>query len=213
MTYSWTVTPWIGDLEGASHASDAVVDSLDQYGERPRFHAFLEALMDRVQSLEDLGQEELVMRSVYTAEGVQLDVLGEIVGLERGELADDEYRIFILGKIFANLSDGKSSEIAELLTDILDHDTVSVRELWPAGLEIYADGVDYPVVTNRLMKFMVAAGVYYGFVYSSTTDANTFKTAPTSAAETGLATNGPSYDAEGGTDGLIAGVKSRRWHA
>jgi hypothetical protein len=52
--------------------------------------------------------------------------------------------------------------------------------------------------------------VYYGFASTTTTDDKVFKTAPTSNAETGLATNGWSYDTEGGTDGLIAGLKTRR---
>jgi hypothetical protein len=210
MSYSWVFTPFVGDVDSLDHQAEAAANVLSQYPDSVRLLAFLDAFVDQAQSLEELSQDILVMRSVYTAEGVQLDTLGDIVGLERGELSDDAYRIFILGKIYANRADGEIQQINELLADILGYPTVKVRELFPAGLEIYAAGVTYPDVVNRIMALMVAAGVYYGFASTTTTDDKVFKTAPTSNAETGLATNGWSYDTEGGTDGLIAGLKTRR---
>jgi hypothetical protein len=102
MSYSWVFTPFVGDVDSLDHQAEAAANVLSQYPDSVRLLAFLDAFVDQAQSLEELSQDILVMRSVYTAEGVQLDTLGDIVGLERGELSDDAYRIFILGKIYAN---------------------------------------------------------------------------------------------------------------
>jgi hypothetical protein len=89
MSYSWVFTPFVGDVDSLDHQAEAAANVLSQYPDSVRLLAFLDAFVDQAQSLEELSQDILVMRSVYTAEGVQLDTLGDIVGLERGELSDD----------------------------------------------------------------------------------------------------------------------------
>lgn len=210
MSYSWTMTPFIGDLDAADHAADAVVDSLDQYSEKPRFHAMLAAFMAQIQSLEDVSQDELTMRSVYTAEGVQLDVLGDIVDLERGELSDDAYRIFILGKIYANRADGQIDQIYELLTGILGKDTVHVHEYWPCAMEIWSSDITYPDVVNRLMALMVASGVLYSFDFSSVAESLTFTFSSVVNTEETSASQGiGSMNSETTDGGQISGTLRR----
>ncbi len=75
-----------------------------------------------MQALEDCLQQMLTERSVGTAVGAQLDLVGKIVGQDRIGLDDDAYRRYIRARISANKSDGLIEDlilVAKLLIDDL----------------------------------------------------------------------------------------------
>jgi len=73
----------------------------------------LAAVSTAVQDLENTYQQLLINRSIDTAEGVQLDVIGRIAGQLRSGLDDDTFRRYVRARIATHNSDGT---IEDLLT-------------------------------------------------------------------------------------------------
>ena len=84
---------------------------------------------------------ELVKRALDTAVGVQLDVIGRIVGQDRGTFDEDTYRTFLQGRILVNRSSGTVDQMIELVNTLLpDGASMVVREYYPAAFEIEVIG-------------------------------------------------------------------------
>lgn len=81
----------------------------------------LAVLASPFQSVEGCLQQLLSERSVDTAVGAQLDVLGKIVGQSRGGLDDDHYRRYIRARISANRSTGIIEDLLKV-TDLIVYD-------------------------------------------------------------------------------------------
>ena len=85
----------------------------------------LAALLVPMQDIENALQQLRYYRSVDTAEGDQLDVIGRIVGQLRLGLDDDTYRRYIRARIATHNSDGTTEDlltICELV--VYDDDAV-----------------------------------------------------------------------------------------
>lgn len=106
-----------------SHITDHVQQAIDrlvsQYQGRYYITQLLKALTKNVQDLENNIFNVLYCLLIDTADTVRLDILGKIVGQERGAFSDETYRLLILGKISANTSVGKSISVQALL-DVID---------------------------------------------------------------------------------------------
>src|SRR5690606_15428098 len=76
--------------------SDAVerakAQLVEQFKNRPRIRAMIEAFVGQVADLEDALEELRTGRSLDQAQGAQLDGLGTIIGLPRGGMDDEQYR-------------------------------------------------------------------------------------------------------------------------
>lgn len=77
--------------------------------------AALKSLTDRVQELEDAAWEIIELRSIDDAEGVQLDILGSLVGRGRNGLNDDRYKLAIKTQIRINRSQGLTKDMTDVL--------------------------------------------------------------------------------------------------
>lgn len=204
---TWTATLWINDIQTLDHAELGLARLAKQYrGERPRLQGELEAYLNALQSLEDVTIEWYVKRWPLTAEGVQLDVLGKIVGQERGTRTDDEYRLWILARILVNRSNGRIEELINILTTLGVAD-IRVKEYWPAGLYIEVTGTPYGQDIGELLTQAKAGGVQLHWVYTDQADANALQTSntlgtSTSDASRGFASlGGPPYTSGGYTSG------------
>lgn len=93
------------------HADRGVDFLLAQFKDKPRIEAFLRVLLAQVQDLEDALWDLYTLRTLDTAEGVQLDGLGDIVGEPRAARTDTVYRRFIRVRILVNLSNGLAEEL------------------------------------------------------------------------------------------------------
>ena len=87
----------------------------------------LTALVTPHQPLEDAWQQLRLLRSVDTAVGVQLDMIGEIVGQERGGMVDDDYRRFVRARIAANISDGRVFDLIKVATLVVNDDDTTIQ--------------------------------------------------------------------------------------
>lgn len=203
-----TPTPTdLGMTEETDLGTRAVSYALWQYLEQPRFTAMLRALCDAVQPLESLAFDVRNGFLLTSAVGVQLDILGKIVGETRGELVDGAFRVLIKARILANNCSGQPEQMYAVLA-LLDTDSFALREYPPAAYSVEVLGATYPDIYYRILDYMKPAGVALHYVYSEYDSLETFMFSETYAtsetdADTGF---GSTYSAS--TGGYFAGVLS-----
>jgi hypothetical protein len=92
-----------------------------QYLGSEKFKEFIRAFLKQTDDLYDSNVELIVDRTLETAYGVQLDGIGEIVGIKRYPGSDDdEYRWMIKAKIMINSTDMTVPNMIAILTFIFD---------------------------------------------------------------------------------------------
>jgi hypothetical protein len=96
------------------HAGEAEGELLVQFRSKPSIVGFIRGLVAPIQTLEDDAWDLRADRLLTTAAGVQLDVLGRLVGEVRGGLSDADYRKFIGARILINTSGGNPDRQIEV---------------------------------------------------------------------------------------------------
>lgn len=124
----------------ATHVIDAENRLLEQYKDQPNIKALIDALIQPVQEIENSLTDLNSNRGVASAVGVQLDRLGDIVGIKRLGLLDDAYRTRIRIKIVQNLSEGEPERLIQVYGALLNSNLVLLQEHYPAGIGISGAG-------------------------------------------------------------------------
>jgi hypothetical protein len=143
------------------------------------------AIAPQFQDLEDALFDLLTLRTVETATGNALDVLGRIVGQPRDGLSDDDYRRFVRARIATNKSRGRSKDIYTVARLVINDDTVVLRII-PSPPACFILNLTGPITDNvagillAFEKQAKAAGVRIILQYSteSTADLFTWDTGP-----------------------------------
>jgi hypothetical protein len=117
----------------STHLIDAEARLLEQYKGQPNLKAFLDALVTPIQTLEDAFNNLNLSRALLTAEGVQLDRLGDIVGIKRLGLSDAVFRSRIKIRVIQNLSQGEPDRLIQVYESLLNASLVVYQEHYPAG--------------------------------------------------------------------------------
>lgn len=92
------------------------------------------AWLSRVQEIEGALWGLLVDTTITTAARAQLDQLGVLLGLGRGDMTDTVYRRALRGVVLANRSHGTADEHLAILDLVLGAGTYALAESFPAGL-------------------------------------------------------------------------------
>lgn len=83
-----------------------------QFASAPTWQAWCEKVLGpQFQDLEDAAQTFLTLLDIDNSVGVQLDVIGRIVGQVRSGTDDPTYRLYLKARILANLSTGTVEEL------------------------------------------------------------------------------------------------------
>lgn len=124
-------------------------------GGRTLFQKLIGVFVQSFQELDDVNQELLNNRWLNTAEGVQLDGIGQIVGLPRvpGQ-SDADYREALQFQIFINSSNGTPEEAIKVLAFLTKGTDVWYHELIPAAFEMRTNGTTLPTPPNLLVTAM-----------------------------------------------------------
>lgn len=96
-----------------------------QFSDKPKFVAHLTAILQKMDGPHIVMKDIPGKFDVYTATGEQLDIIGQLVGVDRNivsisipgydpALDDDMYRMVILAKIMQNQWDGTNETFREL---------------------------------------------------------------------------------------------------
>lgn len=132
-------------------------------GTQTNFQRLISSFVASAQDLEDTIQQLRSQRNLDTAVGVQLDGLGEILGLERssGE-TDSNYRERLKFQIFINESTGTPEELIKALAFLTDASEVIYFESYPASYQMSTNGTTFPnphVEIISAITSMAPAGV------------------------------------------------------
>lgn len=114
----------------------------------------IRAFMVPLQRAEDALASMLVNRSVDTAVGAQLDLVGKIVGQARAGLDDDTYRRYIRARIRANKSNGTIEDLIIVTRLVVGDDaaTIEVDNQGEAGCVIRVLDV---AITNNVANVVI----------------------------------------------------------
>jgi len=97
-----------------THIEDSLGRLLDQFKGADNVNGVLTVLAQRAQSIEEAINTVESGRRLANAVGQQLDGIGEIVGQPRNGQDDPLYRIFIMGAIAKNNSNGALGSVTEI---------------------------------------------------------------------------------------------------
>lgn len=144
----------------------------------------LRCLLAPLQRFENAAIQVLLGYNPDTAVGVQLDVLGKIVGQPRLGLADNVYRRYIKARIATNRSSGKREELIKIARLVLGDDVgqIIIRGRgWDPGASFILEVQDRVTTDDEgeaLLYFLgdaVVAGVRVIVEWSTVPLAATFR--------------------------------------
>lgn len=153
------------------YLTEARSRSTFQFEDKPVFNKFLELILLGSEELQTVLKDLIQKRSVDTAEGYQLDIIGNIVGQARDPLPgylfdqegsvipdDDLYRLLIKSKIIKNNTKATPEDVIYGAEFILGVDGVTIQEGKNASYIVYV-----PRYLTKLEKYLITGIVtdYY----------------------------------------------------
>ena len=146
------------------HQLQAIQHLISQYRGLVTVEGTVSALVAPVQDLEDALVTLNTMRSLSTAVGIQLDLLGAVVGITRaGGQSDDDYRKAIRARVQRNVSQGEPQALIATFLLLTGQNMVLLDELFPASVMMEsawapASAAEAEMV-NAIIDTVAAAGV------------------------------------------------------
>lgn len=148
-----------------------------RYQNKPRIADFIKAFTGQFAELEEALWQLYTERTLDTAEGVQLDGLGAIVGEPRKGRSDSVYRQFIRVRILVNLSDGDLPSLYAILLAALGVSADYFIRQYNTAIVIHLDSDTSPLTAAELLVYLreaKAAGVGIGINYAIDDVADSF---------------------------------------
>lgn len=213
-------TPSATSTEGeiatiADHCADGLSVLLEEYKQAQTLQNYICSFLTPVQTIEN-DLEDLLTKvlNISSAEGIQLDRIGEIVDYRRNGQTDDDYRRGLRARIAVNKSNGLAFEILEIAYLFTGIPKLFLGFL-PFGYIRWIDYKTKPVVQigtvypdiQDLFPFLrdaTAAGIGITLVYI-TGSGPTFSFSQSHGAVTTSSANGFS-SAHSATGGRISGA-------
>ena len=128
--------------------------------ELPRFVRLAEAVIRQAEELMGVVREIPEGFSVEAAEGVQLDLIGEAMGLRREDAADgsdETYRGYIRAKLALWRWDGSNEGVENVLEEGVPGMEIGIRDLGDLTVEVIGDVEELPGRAEEVLP--VPAGV------------------------------------------------------
>jgi hypothetical protein len=129
-----------------------------QWLDKPFVQGLVKSLVGLMQPLEEAFHELNNERGIYTAVGIQLDVLGLILGVSRQGRSDEAYRSALLLQSAINSSDATMDGLIGILQILTQDTTAGMVEHYPATALARANSGANPLVPVT-MDLVAAAGV------------------------------------------------------
>lgn len=129
-----------------THNDSAISRLLTQFREKPKIESIITTNAAQYQEIEDAGFGMLRAMTIEHAIGATLDRIGNVVGLIRNAMTDDDFRIEIRTKISQRQSYGRVDDIITGFKLLTGSSSVLYGEIYPAG--IYITGLGNPTQPN-----------------------------------------------------------------
>ena len=119
-----------------NHQSEMIDNLFGQYRQSDVIRGIADVFGRQAQDLEDAFWGLIVDRFLDYAIGAQLDQVGALVGEERRQADEEEYRRAISSRILVNKSTATVEEIILILQTLIGTEDVQIQQVYPAGLII-----------------------------------------------------------------------------
>lgn len=140
-------------------------------GDLTNFQKLIKILVTPMQQLENVKWQLKTERWLSTSMGVQLDEIGEIVGVEREiNESDDDYRERIEFQIFINRSSGTPEDIMQALAFLTKATHVNIHDVGITAFQLETNGTRFPYPPNDLVDAIFdisPAGVDYAAIVAT----------------------------------------------
>jgi hypothetical protein len=189
-----------------SHTVAALLHVGSQFLGKENFEKLLTIIGEEIDEVEQAFFDLLNLRSLETAEGEQLDVIGVRLDLSRSGRTDTEYRSALYAKVGYNIASGTPDQVISLTKLITGITDLKYQEFYPAHvrIELYADFPSILAVTQLKQLLPVGVGPLELLSWGLETNVFSFST-----------TDGPQDDTRSFADGfgttddpLLGGVMS-----
>ena len=135
-----------------------------QWGDSPKLRGWVESFLEVGSEIENTFYQLLTERGIHEAEGVQLDVLGDLVGESRLGRKDDRYRAAILSRGLINSSNGTPEDLLSILAASTGSEVPNLWEHTSGSTYLYADTGVTPFVAHA-MQDASPAGTYTAVMF------------------------------------------------
>lgn len=123
-----------------NHVAQALINLPIPMWAKPYIWTIVRAVATEIQALEDAAEAVKVSFLLDSATGVQLKLLGEVVGQPSSLGLDDPgYRQLIKARIQTNNSNGIRDQILKISAIFTDAGTTSLEEIGPAHIQLSVD--------------------------------------------------------------------------
>jgi hypothetical protein len=120
------------------HVTEGLAYLPSEFFDSPILKEVLKIYLERLQKLEDVIQDIVDQKNIDLAEGVQLDGIGEILGLKREGLTDSEFRNKLNIQKILNASEGTYPVALDLWKRLLGSNMAMITPEYPAGVALYS---------------------------------------------------------------------------
>jgi len=152
-----------------THVADAKKRLLFQYQGKVKVEALLSAYFgEQIQDIENALWTLFGRLDIDTAEGVQLNGIGSIVGEDRQGKSDAEYRPYIRARIGINTSESDIEKILSVWSLLTAGAGVQLIELFPAAMCLYlTEALSSDALaqtTLDLLQLVAGAGIKVDYI-------------------------------------------------
>lgn len=113
---------------------------IQEYKEKPNLKGILEAVGNQCNDIETAIFELIDEYNIDNGSGIQLDIIGKILGLERNGRVDDAYKTLLKIKAEINFSSGTPEAIIKTAQKLYNATDVQIRFVYPAKVQLWQDG-------------------------------------------------------------------------
>lgn len=176
-----------GDVVEDDGTTDQVATALSRLPQQfrssaqPNIEAFMRILAAPLQDVQRAALDVLLLRTIDTAVGAQLDWLGRVVGQPRDGVVDDElYRRYLRARIATNRSKGRFVDLIKIARLVVDEDSLRVVALNEGTATVRVRLADIAVASDvaavliLFLREAKTAGVRLVLEYSEHTPDTTF---------------------------------------
>ncbi len=125
---------------------------IQQFRGLPNLDAFVHALGDQLNDVEEFFAQLLTLQTLELSVGVQLDRLGVLLGQGRNALSDSDYRTLLQTRIIQYQAQGTVEEIIQAILALSVTSVVQLTEVFPAAFQVVAVDLSNVVVASSDLK-------------------------------------------------------------
>ncbi len=139
----------------SNHIEQAKDRLREQYKGKPTIEALITAWVGQIQELEQILIDLSTQRSIDTAAGIQLDLIGELLNKPRNGRSDVDYRILLLAKVAQNISRGTPEDVIAVFKILTSSALVQLGDGHKGEIYLLADHALTQSEVNFILQEML----------------------------------------------------------